>query len=178
MTPSGGGGTWLDLDALLSRIQDTDVATAVRENGFIFPWVEAVHVLAVTVVVGSVAVLDLRLLGWASRDRPVSRVLADVLPTTWTAFALAFLSGALLFSSNALVYAHNPFFRSKLVLLVLLGVNTAVFHRATARRLGEWDGAPLPPRWARAAGAISIVLWIGVTICGRWVGFTRVSVPP
>jgi uncharacterized membrane protein len=178
VTGSGAGGAGFDLDGLLSRIQDTDLATAVRENGFIFPWVEAVHVLAVTVVVGSIAVLDLRLLGWASRDRPVSKVLADVLPTTWTAFGLAFVSGALLFSSNALVYAHNSFFRSKLALLVLLGINAAVFHRGPARRSGERDGVPVHPGWARAAGAISIVLWIGVTICGRWIGFTRVSVSP
>ena len=148
--------------------QDTDIATAVRENGLIFPWVEATHVLALTAVVGSAAILDLRLLGWASRDRPVGKVLADVLPCVWTGFALAIVSGALLFSSNARVYAHNPFFVSKLVFLGLIGVNTVVFHGGVGRKQREWETAGRPPAPARVAGAISMILSCGCaqyTVC-------------
>lgn len=165
----------MNLDAWLARLQDSDVATAVRENGTLFPWVEAVHVLGLTVVVGSIALVDLRLLGWASRDRAVRKVLADVLPCTWGAFAVAVATGSLLFSSNAVTYAHNSFFRVKLVLLALLGVNTIVFGRFTTRDIDAWNDAPRPPLRVRASGAFSLALWICVVICGRWVGFTRLS---
>jgi uncharacterized membrane protein len=167
----------LNLDAWLRWLQDTDVGTAIRENGALFPWVEALHVLALTAVVGCISFLDLRLLGWASRDRAVRAVLADVLPCTWSAFALAVVTGALLFSSNALTYAHNSFFRAKVVLLVLLGVNTLVFGRFTTRDIEVWDRAPRPPLRVRASGALSLTLWIAVVICGRWIGFTRLSSP-
>ncbi|MGD0677299.1 MAG: DUF6644 family protein [Polyangiaceae bacterium] len=167
----------MNLDAWLTRLQDTDWATAIRESGSLFPWVESVHVLALTLVVGSISVVDLRLLGWASRERPVRRVLGDVLPCTWIAFAIATVSGGLLFSSNALTYAHNPFFRVKIVALLALGVNAAVFGQLTSRGIDGWDVAPRPPLRVRASGAFSLVLWIGVVLCGRWIGFTRLSGP-
>jgi hypothetical protein len=167
----------LNLDPWLIRLQETAVATAIRENGSLFPWVEALHVLALTIVVGSIAIVDLRLVGWASPHRAVRSVLAEVLPCTWVAFAFAFLTGALLFSSNAETYAHNSFFRAKLLILVLLGLNTFVFGRFTMRGISAWDEARRPPLQVRAAGAVSAALWIGVVICGRWIGFTRLSSP-
>jgi uncharacterized membrane protein len=165
----------VNVDAWLSWLQDTTLATAIRESGTLFPWVEAVHVVGLTVVMGSVALLDLRLLGWVSRERSVRKVIADVLPCTWSAFAIAATTGALLFSANALTYAHNTFFRVKMVFLVLLFANSLFFGLFTRRDIGAWDDAPRPPLRVRASGAVSLGLWIAVVICGRWIGFTRLS---
>src|SRR5208283_35354 len=99
----------------LQWLYATGWAAAIRENAYAFPWIECVHVLAITQVVGSISIVDLRLLGLAWRDRPVGRVLRDVLPITWASFGLAVASGFLLFSSNAPAYARNPFLRLKLV---------------------------------------------------------------
>jgi hypothetical protein len=165
----------MDLDAWLTRLQDLEFATVIRENGSIFPWVESVHVLGLTTVIGTIAVLDVRLLGLGLRDRPVRKVLADVLPCTWIAFVISVISGLLLFASNALTYAHNPFFRAKLGILLLIAVNAAVFARWTAPGLDAWDTAPTPPPRARVSGAVSIALWVGVVVCGRWIGFTRLA---
>jgi hypothetical protein len=163
----------VNLDTWLRWLQDTSIGTAIRENATLFPWVEAVHVLGLTVVLGSVALLDLRLLGWVSRDRSVRKVLADVLPCTWSAFAIAGVTGALLFSSNAVTYAENTFFRVKMVLLVFLFANSLVFSWFTTRDIDAWDDAPQPPLRARASGALSLGLWIAIVVCGRWIGFTR-----
>src|SRR5436190_653478 len=152
------------LDPLLRALEATSIATAIRENESLFPWVEAVHVLAITLVIGSIAIVDLRLMGVASRDRAIARPTAEVLPCTWVAFALAAISGALLFCSNAFTYAHNAYFLTKLSLLVLAGVNMAVFHL--------FVGDEVEGRGTRVAGAISLLLWIGVVAFGRWVGFT------
>lgn len=160
------------LDAVLQALQDTRIATEVRENGALFPWIEGAHVLALTLVVGSISVVDLRLMGLASRDRSVARTTAAVLPITWCAFALAVLTGGLLFASNAITYAHNGYFQAKLALIGLAGLNMAAYHLVLGRGAQAWQTAAMTPRRARLVGAVSLALWIGVVACGRWIGFT------
>ena len=89
-------------------------------------------------VVGTISIVDLRLLGVASLDRAVSRLMHDVLPYTWGAFVIAAITGSLMFSSDAVNYAHNFFFRGKLVLLTLAGLNMAVFHIAGIGDVARW----------------------------------------
>jgi hypothetical protein len=98
--------------------------------------------------------------------------MAEVLPVTWTAFALAAITGSLLFSSNAVKYSHNTFFLAKMSLLVLAFVNVVIFHLITARGMEAWDESPRVPAPVRAAGLLSLTVWIAVIACGRWVGFT------
>jgi hypothetical protein len=161
----------VDLNPLFHWLQDTAIATAIRENEILFPWIETVHVLAIVLVVGSISIVDLRLLGWASRDRPVSQVLRDVLPLTWGAFGVAAIAGGLLFSSKAVDYAHNFFFQGKMVLMALAGVNMVIFHTFGGRDVARWSHAE-PPLTARIAGSASLILWIAVVAFGRWIGFT------
>jgi hypothetical protein len=97
----------MELDALLRSLEATSIATAIRENESLFPWVESFHVLAITLVIGSIAIVDLRLIGLASRERAAGRLASEVLRCTWAAFAVAAITGALLFASNAFNYAHN-----------------------------------------------------------------------
>ena len=154
----------MELDALLRSLEATRFATAIRESESLFPWVESIHVLAITLVVGSIAIVDLRLMGFASRERSVARLTADVLPCTWVAFGVAAISGALLFSSNAFDYAHNSYFQAKFVCLVLAGLNMSIFHL--------FIGEDIEGKGMRIAGAVSLLLWICIVTCGRWTGFT------
>jgi hypothetical protein len=108
----------------------------------------------------------------ASLDRAVNRVTREVLPCTWVAFALAAVTGSLLFSSRAVDYAHNYFFEGKMVLLALAGVNMALFHLFVGRNIEVWGAAARAPLPARIAGGISLVLWISVVAFGRGIGFT------
>jgi hypothetical protein len=159
-------------DPLLRWLQAMSFPTAIRENDNLFPWIESVHVLAIVIVVGSISIVDLRLLGVASRDRPVGRLMRDVLPWTWGVFALAALSGGLLFSSKAMDYAHNFYFQGKMVLLALAGLNMALFHAFTGRAVERWGAMAQPPRAARATAAVSLLLWVCVVGFGRWIGFS------
>jgi hypothetical protein len=163
----------MDLDVLLKALEATAVATAVAEGESLFPWLESIHVLAITLVVGTIMIIDLRLIGIASLDRAVSRLTRDVLPCTWAAFAVAAISGGLLFSSKAATYGHNVYFQAKLAFLLLAGINMVIFHLYSSRGIDRWGAAaaatPLP---ARIAGAVSLLVWIGVVTFGRWVGFT------
>jgi uncharacterized membrane protein YidH (DUF202 family) len=160
------------IEAFCQWLYDTPLAEAVRANELLFPWFESVHVLAITLVLGSIAIVDLRLLGIASRGRPVSRLIREVLPVTWCAFAVAVLTGGTLFTSNAVAYSKNFPFQMKMALMLLAGLNMIVFHVVTYRSVGEWDEAPRTPFAARFAGAFSITIWLGIVAFGRWIGFT------
>lgn len=159
------------LAGLFTWIQNLPYSTAIRESAWLFPTVETVHVIALTLVVGSIGMMDLRLLGVSSRDRSVTEVANDVLPWTWTAFAVAALSGFLMFSSAAVRYSGLGVFRAKMLLLLMAGINMGIFHVVTWNTVEHWDNAVRTPRAARIAGMLSLLFWIGVIACGRWMGF-------
>jgi hypothetical protein len=152
--------------------EDSGIAEAIRESDTLFPFIESLHVVAISLVVGSILVLDLRLLGFASVGRPVSRLANAILPVTWGAFAIAATTGFLLFISNASKYLSNGYFDAKIVLICAAGLNMIVFHAISAKDMPRWEKHAQPPFPVRAAGALSILLWIAVVACGRWIGFT------
>jgi len=160
------------LQAFIAYFEDSGLADNIRENDLLFPLIESIHVLSICLVVGSIFVVDLRLLGLASIRRPVGRVINGVLPLTWSAFAMAVASGSLLFISNATKYLANGYFVAKLFLILAAGLNMAIFHAISARDLPRWENDTPPPLRARLAGGLSILIWVAVVACGRWIGFT------
>jgi len=157
---------------LVSYFEDSALADNIRENDLLFPLIESVHVLAICLVVGSILVVDLRLLGLASINRPVSRVSNGILPLTWSAFAIAVASGGLLFISNATKYLANGYFVAKILLICAAGLNMAIFHAIGATDMPKWENEKTLPRRVQLAGGLSILLWVSVVTCGRWIGFT------
>ncbi|MFI4913800.1 MAG: DUF6644 family protein [Steroidobacterales bacterium] len=165
----------MSISDFLMALQNTPIAGAVRgDPGYewMFPIVEIFHVFSLTLVFGSIAMVDMRLLGLASRDSAVSKLSAEVLPWTWSAWVFSAISGSLLFMSKAHTYFYNAQFEAKFVLMALAAVNMAVFQFGIYRRVLDWDNQLPPPPAARVAGALSLMLWIGVIFCGRWTGFT------
>lgn len=160
------------LETFLTTLQNTALATAIREGETLFPWIECVHVLALTLVIGSIAIVDLRLLGLTGRNRSVVGTTADALAITWSAFAVAALTGGLLFSSNAITYAHNFYFQAKISLIAVAGVNMGAYHLFLGRGAAAWQTAAQTPMRARIVGGVSLCLWIAIAAYGRWIGFT------
>jgi hypothetical protein len=162
----------MNLDALWQGLEASPIGDFVATNEWAFPAIESIHVIAIVIVVGSIAVMDLRLVGLASRSTAVTRMSRDTLPWTWGAFVIAAITGALLFVSRATSYVVNPWFLGKLVLLVLAGVNMGVFHIVTWRSVGIWDANSPLPSGAKLAGIVSLLLWVLVIFFGRAIGFT------
>ena len=135
-----------------------------------FPLIESIHVLAAVLVFGSILTVDLRLLGLAARRYDVSRIVRELVPWSQSAFAVSVITGAALFITSADRYIGNPAFLVKLVLLVLAGINIAVFHLRTFRTVADWERAPSAPFRAKLAGAASLGIWAGVMLAGRWIG--------
>lgn len=163
------------VDQILDAIEQWPIAAAVRgETGWewLFPNIETLHVLSLAVVFGSVLMVDLRLVGLASRESAVSRLSAEALPLTWTAFVCAVITGTLMFMSKAHSYFHNLQFELKFLCIFLAGVNMMLFHFGIYRDILKWDSEVAPPLRARVAGGISMLLWAGVIFFGRWIGFT------
>lgn len=139
---------------------------------WVFPIVETVHHIGMALLVGSITLFDLRLLGLAMRDQPVSRLAERLLPSTWAAFAIMIASGSLLFiASPTTKYCFNPALQIKLMLIVVAGLNMAVFHFTVYRRVEGWDKSHITPVGARLVGSFSVLLWAGVIAAGRWIGF-------
>jgi hypothetical protein len=152
-------------------LQHQPFAAAIAESEWLFPTIETIHVLAFVLVVGSIAAVDLRLLGVRDQGHPASRVIRDMLPWTWSAFGVAAIAGSLLFASKATTYAANGPFQFKILCLGLAAINMLVFHSVGNRRLPEWD-LTATPLAAKLAGGISLTLWVTIVGAGRWIGFT------
>lgn len=162
----------MNIAAFLKALEATGLATKIRESLYIFPMLEATHVIGLALVFGTIAIIDLRLIGLASSQRSFKRMYTDILKWTWAAFALTALTGALMFITNATVYYHNFYFRTKMLLLVLAGINMGAFELTLGRKVESWDKAPSAPPLGRVVGVLSIALWITVIFMGRMIGFT------
>jgi len=162
----------VNIAAFLKALEATGLATKIRDSLFIFPLLEATHVIGLALVFGTIAIIDLRLIGLASSQRSFKRMYSDILKWTWAAFVLTGLTGALMFITNATVYYHNFYFRTKMLLLVLAGINMGIFELTLGRRVDSWDKAPSAPPLGRVVGVLSIALWIAVIFMGRLIGFT------
>ena len=156
--------------SFFAAIEAWPVSTAIKESEWMFQTIETVHVLALAIVVGSISMIDMRLLGH-SPHRGVKEMTREVLPWTWTAFALAAASGGLMFISAAVKYASMVQVQVKIGLIVLAGINMIAFHFMTYRSVDNWNLDKTTPLSAKVAGALSLALWVGVVSFGRWVGF-------
>jgi hypothetical protein len=162
---------------LWRSLEQTAIATAVREGAWLYPAVETLHILGVATLFGSISLLDLRLLG-VSRALPVPALARHALAAVRAAFAVLLASGSLLFAANASALVVNPAFRPKMVLVLVGALNAAVFHLAPTRRLlGEGGaagspGAPRPvPLAAKALAAVSLCVWTAVVVLGRLIAY-------
>jgi hypothetical protein len=162
----------MDIVAFLKSLEASGLATRIRDSLWLFPLIESTHVIGLALVFGTIAIIDLRLLGIASTQRSFQRMASDILKWTWAAFAMTALTGTLMFITNALVYYHNFFFRMKMLLLVLSGINMLIFELTAGRTIHNWEKAPSAPSAGKAVAAVSLVMWISIIVMGRLIGFT------
>jgi hypothetical protein len=165
MTPAGGP---------LGALEASGLGQAMRQWLWLYPSVETVHIVGIGLLFGSIAVFDLRLLG-LSRSIPVKRLAAHVLPWTAASFLLIIPSGLLMFTAHATEFIDSPVFVLKMCLIMIAGLNAALFHTIVFRTADVWDSEEMrklpPPPSARAAGAVSLLLWIAVIACGRLLAY-------
>ena len=148
------------------------ISTTLKQSGWMFPAIESVHIVAVTLVVGSIWIVDLRLLGITSRKRPVTALTTEILPWTWGFYAVGFVTGFLMFLSKPVSYYHDNYFWYLLLFNVIAAINMLVFHIFAYHSVHLWDRDVPTIVGAKIAGILSILLWAAVVFCGRWIGYT------
>ncbi len=109
VTQAHGVVIGMDIAGFLQSLESSNLATAIRNSLYLFPLIESLHVLGLTLVFGTIVIVDLRLLGIASVGRPFTRITSDVLKWTWAAFVWTATTGMLMFITNGNVYYHNFF---------------------------------------------------------------------
>jgi hypothetical protein len=136
-----------------------------------YPLVESTHVLTLMLFVGLASVFDLRLLGLALKRVPVREVADRLLPWTIGGFVVMVITGVLLFYAIPVRSFQSVWFRAKVIMLVLAGLNVFVFHRRVYRSVDAWGLDDVPPRAARLAAAASLILWGGIIVAGRMIAY-------
>ncbi|MDB5712955.1 MAG: hypothetical protein JWO15_352 [Sphingomonadales bacterium] len=149
----------------------TSLSRFLAGNALAFPLLEIAHVLAISLVLGTVFIFDLRLIGWSWRDWAAASLLNSLRPFALFGFLGAVLSGFLMFASQPVSYTNNVPFQIKLVLLGLAGLNLIVFHSGLGRSVEDWDAQNAVPLSARISALFSLLLWISILLAGRFVGF-------
>lgn len=152
-------------------IEATAISTHIRESVWTYPIIQSTHVLGLGLFLGLTMMMDLRLVGATLRTVSVGDVMSRLLPWIRWGFALMAVTGVLLTIATPVTFYSNPFFRAKLVFLVLAGVNVWVFHSTLYPSVTAWGDAATPPLRARIAGGASITLWIAIVVVGRLIAY-------
>jgi hypothetical protein len=152
-------------------LQDTSFATALRGSWYVYPVVLSLHLVFIAFFGGMIFVVNMRLLGLAFRSYSISDLINQLRWPKRIGFLLVLTCGALLASSKAEEYYYNVFFWMKMTLLVLIGVHGLIFRRSVYRNTAALDKASSIPGMAKLAASLSLILWIGVAIAGRGIGY-------
>lgn len=160
----GAGG-----DTAFAAIERSALAIAMRQELWLYPSVQILHILGFVLLVGAIALVDFRLLG-LSRRLPVRELLRHATPWTFGALLVIVPTGLLMFLANATDLVANRAFVTKIALIFAAGVNAAAFYAGPWRTVGEWGGGA-PPFAARLHAALSLAIWTGVIACGRLLAY-------
>ena len=162
---------------IAETIQDIGFLTDLRESALVYPIIMATHLACIAVFGGMILMTDLRLLGVSMTGRSVTDVVSQFRVWKRVGFCIMVAMGLLLGASEAVKYSNNPFFWAKMVSLALVGVHAAIFRPLVYNNTAAIDKAPSLPGTAKAAGALSLILWIGVVTAGRMIGYYEGPVP-
>ena len=137
---------------------------AMNSAEWVFPAVQSLHFIGFAMSIGTIAIVDFRLLGFGRRYLGAAELAADLAPYTLTGIVVMLITGPLMFSTDAVSYHVNPAFRFKMVSLIV----ALLFHFTLHSRAVRPDAAPLP---AKLAAATSLLLWSAVLAGGRMIAF-------
>jgi uncharacterized membrane protein len=143
-------------------LQDNSFIAAINGTSWIAAALEIVHYFSMFILVGSMVIVDLRVLGLVGRRQDATELAGRLFPWIWISFALNFLSGFLMFAGSATSYYRNDVFYDKVVVVVLAIVTNIIVQQ----RVSRWNRLPAMPASAKLLAAVSILLWIGAIVAG------------
>ena len=157
----------MSLLELLTVVDHSAMAQTIQASKWIFPITEVFHLLGLATLGGAVILVNLRLMGWGLTHQPVAKLARDVQPFLRGSLALMVLSGGTLFISEATKCYYHEIFWYKMGLLA-----TALLYTFTWQKRVVFGPGVFGPGAQRLTAIVSMTLWSGVGISGRWIGFT------
>jgi hypothetical protein len=161
----------MSLESLGLWLQSADIATALRESALVYPIVMTGHLAGMALFGGMIFMTDMRLLGLAMKDYSITEVINGLRHWKHLGITLVAGCGIMLAWAKAEKYLGNPYFLMKMSLLLLICVHAVVFRRSVYKNTEELDRASTVPGRAKAAAILSLVMWVGVVTCGRWIAY-------
>jgi hypothetical protein len=155
----------------LGWLEATPLALAMRSSLWLYPIVEIFHIVGFVMLVGTIAMFDLRVLGW-SRFLPVHGLGRHLLPWSAASLLLIIPAGLMMFSAHPHDFIGNRIFLLKLTLIAVAGLNALVFHLGVYRSVGAWNADVFAPVPAQLHALASLAIWIAVICCGRLLAYT------
>jgi hypothetical protein len=156
---------WLDW------VEALEWSTAIRESSYGYTALLAGHVIGMCIFAGLVLMMDLRLVGIGNRGTPFSMLQRRLFPWQLFGMVLSAITGAVLVFQQPTRYYTNIFFWTKMLMMMLAGINALAFHQSTYHSVAKWDSAPVLPRTAMLAGVLSVVLWVMTVLTGRLIAY-------
>lgn len=156
-------------DAAAAVAPGAALSAAIRESLWLFPVAEAIHIVGIALLVGSVVAFDLRVLG-VSRALPVRGLARHLLPWSLASLALIVPTGLLMFLAQPELISNRAFL-VKLGLITLAAINAVIFHTGPYAGVAAWDRDVPAPMGAKVIAALSILLWIAVIVAGRMIAY-------
>ena len=154
---------------ILVWLENTSIANAIRTIAWLYPAFETGHYIGLSLLVGGILLIDLRVLGMA-RGLPLKSMIG-LLPFVWIGFAINVFTGSMLFIYGATGFGTNKAFLLKMVFLVLAGLNALAFDLAVRRSGGSWVAADRPPPIVKGFATLSLFFWVCVVTTGRWMAY-------
>ena len=156
------------INELAAWLATTSLNSVIQNNYWMIAVIQSVHILCIAIVVTSMGMLDLRLVGIAGKRQSLVDVGRRFLPWTWTALVLLLLSGSLLITAEPARELQSDFFWLKMTLIACVVALTVSFQLVLNLGAGFWErNRPI----AVVVGVISLGLWIGIVVCGRWIAY-------
>jgi hypothetical protein len=159
------------IDTFCWWLEHTSLSGTIQRVDWIVPAVQTIHILAITVIATSALMIDLRLVGVFSADRPLKEISARFLPLVWWPLPVLLVTGAIMIIGEPARSLKNPAFQLKMALLVTVLVVTLIYQFLLRRDPAL--GSPASGRRAAAAtvATLSMLLWAGIIFAGRWIAY-------
>jgi uncharacterized protein DUF6644 len=150
-------------------LESTPIATAIRDYRFAYAAIESGHYIGLSLLVGGIMLIDLRVLGFP-RNLPLKSMIG-LLPIVWAGFVINVITGSLLFIYGATNFGTNPAFWLKMTFMVIAGLNALAFDLSVKHKKHDWVAADKPPPLVKTFATLSFALWLCVVTTGRWMAY-------
>jgi hypothetical protein len=154
------------------KIAATSMSDTLKEQFWIVPTSQSLHILSVSIVFASACMINLRLLGVGRSGRSVSQLSATLVPWMWAALAVLLFTGTIQTIAEPVRQFVTPMFWVKMAMIVIVTTMTAIYATTVRRNALVWDSDATRPAGAKAFAVVSIALWLGIIVCGRFIGYT------